>query len=54
MASLLAEFLSGLAAKLTVNPISLDAYVRIKETIPLPPPATNGGSILHPQPDRTH
>jgi len=35
----LAEFLTGLAAKLNSNPTSLDAYLRIKETMHAAPPA---------------
>ena len=34
----LSEFLAGLASKLTSNPTSLDAYVRIKEVAPVTPP----------------
>jgi indolepyruvate decarboxylase len=36
----LSEFLTGLASKLNANPTSLDAYLRIKETAHVVPPAT--------------
>jgi indolepyruvate decarboxylase len=36
----LSEFLTGLASKLISNPTSLDAYLRIKETAHVTPPAT--------------
>jgi indolepyruvate decarboxylase len=36
----LSEFLTGLASKLIFNPTSLDAYLRIKETAHVTPPAT--------------
>ena len=42
----LAEFLAGLAAKLTVNPTSMDSYLRIKETTHQPPSETNGEQPL--------
>jgi pyruvate decarboxylase len=35
----LSEFLTGLASKLNPNPTSLDAYLRIKETAHVIPPA---------------
>jgi TPP-dependent 2-oxoacid decarboxylase len=35
----LSDFLTGLASKLTVNPVSLDAYLRIKETAHMSLPA---------------
>ncbi len=37
----LSEFLAGLASKLKSNPTSLDAYLRIKETVHAAPPAAS-------------